>query len=352
MKIGIITIHNPPNYGAMLQAYSLCNYIKSIGLNVEIIDYRQPTLSKYFRFKWSFPPHIMNWLRIKRCAAFVDKQQTKSTTKYNAPEEFYPDANKYDALITGSDQVWFTGPVQYFDPLYFLELPDNCIARKISYAASAGGTVDFETFAPRVKKALAQYYSISVRDDNTDALVQPLIDQKTTRVVDPTFLVNFKELIDPILPQSEPYLLLFGNISAKWNPLIKKMAEHYKVKRIVSLQYKNISATHRLSAPSPKDWVNYFKHATAVVTTYFHGTAFAINFQKPFISIPTPGRIKKVEALLKDFNLMARFLNDKEDPVQRSISMLEQDIDWETTNTLLKERINVSENFLKETLVF
>ena len=39
-KIGVITLHNSYNYGAVLQAYATCEYIKSIGYkDVELINY-------------------------------------------------------------------------------------------------------------------------------------------------------------------------------------------------------------------------------------------------------------------------------------------------------------------------
>ena len=39
MKIGILTYHRSHNYGAVLQAYALKTYLKSLGHHVDIIDY-------------------------------------------------------------------------------------------------------------------------------------------------------------------------------------------------------------------------------------------------------------------------------------------------------------------------
>lgn len=348
MKIGIITIHNPPNYGAMLQAYSLSTHLAETGHQVEIIDYDQPDLHEYFRFKWSFPPRFTNWQRLKRCAAFVRDKQVKSAKTYRSPEQFLPDADNYDALITGSDQVWFTGPVQFYDPLYFLDLP-QARARKISYAPSAGGTTDFEDFTPKVKAALARFDHISVRDDNTEALIAPLTDKPIARVVDPTFLCDFTQLLNPSSPQPEPYLLLFGNIARKWDALIKSTAKQLGVSRIVTLQYKNENATHRLGAPSPEDWINHFKHAAGIITSYFHGTAFAINFERPFLAIPTPGRVKKVNALLEDVGLQARVVQEADDPAT-ALPKFAQPIDWPAAKELLQQRVNTSKLFLRRAL--
>ena len=40
MKIGIVTFHWATNYGAILQAYALQNYLKKNGHEVFIINYR------------------------------------------------------------------------------------------------------------------------------------------------------------------------------------------------------------------------------------------------------------------------------------------------------------------------
>lgn len=41
MKVGIITVHRAYNYGSVLQCYALQEYLKSLGHDVWVIDYRQ-----------------------------------------------------------------------------------------------------------------------------------------------------------------------------------------------------------------------------------------------------------------------------------------------------------------------
>ena len=45
-KVGIITFHRAVNYGAVLQAYALQTIISKMGINCEIIDYRNDFLEK------------------------------------------------------------------------------------------------------------------------------------------------------------------------------------------------------------------------------------------------------------------------------------------------------------------
>lgn len=44
MKIGILTFHRAHNYGAVLQAYALVTYLKNIGHDAEIVDYRPESI--------------------------------------------------------------------------------------------------------------------------------------------------------------------------------------------------------------------------------------------------------------------------------------------------------------------
>lgn len=43
LRVGILTIHNSPNYGASLQSYALYKYIsQQSGIECEIIDLHRP----------------------------------------------------------------------------------------------------------------------------------------------------------------------------------------------------------------------------------------------------------------------------------------------------------------------
>ena len=53
MKIGLITLHYNTNYGAVLQTYYTQEYFKSLGHDIEIIDYRSPAVL-FFYFKHLF----------------------------------------------------------------------------------------------------------------------------------------------------------------------------------------------------------------------------------------------------------------------------------------------------------
>lgn len=49
MKIGIITFHCAHNYGAVLQAYALKEFLKSSGHSVNVVNYRPSYIVNSFR---------------------------------------------------------------------------------------------------------------------------------------------------------------------------------------------------------------------------------------------------------------------------------------------------------------
>ncbi|MCM0343634.1 polysaccharide pyruvyl transferase family protein [Bacteroides fragilis] len=48
MKIGIVTFHRATNYGAILQAYALVSYLKSLGHEAEFIDCKSEGIASLF----------------------------------------------------------------------------------------------------------------------------------------------------------------------------------------------------------------------------------------------------------------------------------------------------------------
>lgn len=53
MKIGILTFHCAINYGAIMQSYGLQEYLKKLGHEAYLLDYRPECIIKNYRiFRW------------------------------------------------------------------------------------------------------------------------------------------------------------------------------------------------------------------------------------------------------------------------------------------------------------
>lgn len=332
----------------MLQAHGLSSKLTELGYDVEIIDFRQPATENYYRFKWSFPPRINQWFWLRSCRKFVETVHKLSPKTYRSVQEFSIDANQYDALICGSDQIWYTGPVQYYEPMFFLDIP-NFKGKRISYAPSVGGGTDFGDFEEQVKNSIRNIDFLSVRDSHTEAVIKKIITAYVTRVVDPVLLYSFSDIVANEPPTNEPYLLVFGNFKGRECDAIKKLADSKGLSNIVSLQYPNSVATQRIPAPSPQEWISYFKHSAYTITSYFHGTVVSIKFQRPFTAIPTPGRRRKVRTLLETLSAEGRYLETVTSP-DSLIENSKGPLDWATVSQNLERNVAHSVAFLKQAL--
>ena len=348
MKVGILTIFAVPNYGAMLQAHGLSSHLRAAGVDAEVVNYRQPALERYFRFKWKFPPAVNHWRRLRNGSRFVEQTIRTSPHLSRSVDEFLKHADRHDAFITGSDQVWFTGPVQFYDPMFFLDFPAVGKLR-ISYAASAGGNENFGEFEGRVRGALAGFDHLGVRDAHTESLIRPLTDKAIHRTVDPVFLHGFEEILTDRPPVREPYVLVFGDFRGALAKVVRDVRQATGIRKVITLQYPCPEATDRLPSAGPVEWLNHFRHASFVVTSYFHGTVAAVNFHRPFVTVPTPGRRHKVATLLEPLGLRHRcFLDDRE--LETLPEITRESIDWTAVDGKLDPMIAASKAFLQNAL--
>lgn len=106
MRIGTITFHWAKNYGAILQAYALQQYLKVKGYDNEIINYLpinviiRLTLSDIKNFNMS------NFIKEIKLKFFRTKYLTFSQDTFNNSHDLKKACNNYDINICGSDQVW------------------------------------------------------------------------------------------------------------------------------------------------------------------------------------------------------------------------------------------------------
>lgn len=317
-KIGIMTMHKVLNYGSALQAYATQKFIEKSGYECELIDFLYPVAKK----KKSIKDHLVSLLpsrrdKIKKFKEFWIKHLKTSKQTFVTQEELTAENCKYDIYLTGSDQVW--NPLFKDEVLPFMF---NFIegGKKISYAASfSSGNVE-EDYKPAYTKYLSQYQHISVREESSIKLVKELTGKNATHVCDPTFLLDNNEWEDinnsNTLNINGPYILIYI-LSYAYNPyphvfdIIEKVRKElgYKVLFIDgSLKYSNKEGYENIRGCGPADFIYLIRNAAFVITTSFHGTAFAINFRRPFLSVIQPDLNKdsRMYSLLKMVGLEAR----------------------------------------------
>lgn len=306
-SIGIITIHKINNYGSVLQAYALQKVCIDLGYKVEIIDYDFPNSfhlnNKYAMLSDTQPnePKLIKALftlalvrQHKGIRSFIDNYQHLSEKKYHEVDDFTSDPPTYDIYLTGSDQLWCPRHCNG-DPAYMLFFaPDNAL--KISYAASIGVNAIPEELKKVYEKLLNRYKHIAVRENSGKKVIWDLIGKEATVVLDPTLLLDKYEwgtIATPSRIVRKKYILCYYlNYSFNAFPYVDDLAKEiqkqtgYEIVRVARPPHKLFIAntTYEISA-SPEKFLALVRDAEIVLTTSFHGTAFAVNYGKPMFSI-------------------------------------------------------------------
>ncbi|MDF7799799.1 polysaccharide pyruvyl transferase family protein [Pontiellaceae bacterium B1224] len=357
MKIGILTFHAAINYGAVLQAYALVTYLKQLGHEPEIIDYRPtPVLAGEFAPRYKIfglhPADFINRTKQRHFRHFRTKYMPETASVYRTVEELV-NAPEYDAYICGSDQIW--NPVLIngkIDPVYFLSFVGRS-KRKIAYAASSGGKEFEEQDLGRVGTLLKEIDCISVREKSLVDPVAALSGKNIVQVLDPTLLpVDYSALITK---RPDEYILLYPLQTA---PSIYEKAVLLAKRTglpILNLGTKVNPRKHpgRLMNGSPQDFISLFHGARYVVTNSFHGTVFSTIFNRPFLSCGLEGAFSVRNVRMIDY-LGALDLTDffYDASVRLPLNILEQidSIQWNEVNRRKAILQKSSVKFIKDSL--
>lgn len=309
-KIGILTFHRSINYGSILQAWALEQFLLDAKYNVEIIDYEPQEYKSIYGLFDSAKSKVILRENIKRLLyldlLLIQKQQfnkfrnsnlVQSQKKFFFNSDLEEMAKKYDCIICGSDQIWNVR-ARDCDPAYFLPIKHTC--KKIAYAASIN-SMDFteEYDFNQMKKWLEDFDLISVRESSGAEKLQRFLNRKNLiyTAIDPTLLHN-KEKYNSICSERiipEKYIFLYTityhkdtikkalEMGKKFKIPVYTIATTRNASILLDLRRKGIKIIRKKSSPS--DFLSYIKHAELVVTNSFHGTAFSVNYEKSFIAV-------------------------------------------------------------------
>lgn len=319
MKIGILTFHCAYNYGAVLQCYALQTYLGKRGHDVHVIDYRPKAITNMYKIcerkrliNRYFIRVITEWLLL--CYRFRKNRKFEKFIKtqlFLAPVQSIFQ-KQYDVIIIGSDQVWNYNLTNGFDYFYWgkFEHPDSMMIT--SYAASMQDKWQ-SSFSQQIKNNLVNFSMISVRESALAAKLSELTERKIYRVVDPTLLLgadDWKKIAK--LPHIEhPYLLLFQveNRNVKTEAIAKVIARQRGLQIVQFLTLVDCKTSRLALTTSPSEFLGFFQKASFVVCSSFHGTAFSLIFNKPFVSVRLgEGKDNRVGNLLESLNMEDHFV--------------------------------------------
>lgn len=311
-SVGIITFHKSRNYGAVLQAFALQQKMSELFENVEIIDYQNSEIAKVVKFvdikgkgikalaaavlravfrfnkNSAFNSYMKKYMRL---SAQVDRNSIKNY------------CDKYDVLITGSDQVWnieLTGN----DETYFLDFADDS-KTLASYAASFGDSEP--EISDSLKSMLKRFDIITLREKIMLEKVQTAIQKDIYTCCDPTLLIAADEWRGYASKRlsKKPYVFMFVIDEApELSRYARKIAEEKGMKLVSN---KNDLSFFR--HPRPDEFLSWILNADYVITNSFHGTVFSLLFNKKFAAhmyTASDKPKKRIMELLSDVGLEHR----------------------------------------------
>lgn len=340
MRVGIVTFNNAYNYGAILQALALKYAIGKLSHSSVIIDYHNVVVDEYYKFNWrrligglkSRPwnfPIIFQRFVVEIARQVRKRLFKKSIINLSAPVPI--EKANVDALVFGSDQIWneyITG----HDTFYYGNV-ENFYKTKLSYAASLG--FGDNEFLKKNQTSLSEFKAIGVRESSLKkALLEIGIESELN--ADPTLLLTKQEWEDLLDLNSSSknttlgkYVLVYAiRDRNKGLEVANRITKDngYRIIEINSFEgfcFKSVFS--KIGYYTPIDFVRLIKNAHVIVTDSFHGTAFSIIFNKPFISIKLGTKSDdRISSLVTTLGLESHFLgvdmiNEMPSPLEASV---------------------------------
>ena len=314
--VGIITFyHENYNFGGLLQAYALPTAIqKYFGLSAEQIDYalsieRDNAASHshakvgrmgnpVYRLGIWFFSRLEHTNLSKRKAAFDqfigDIPHSNQTYDVRTISEC---RDQYGICVCGGDQIWSDCSID--SPSYNMEEYKAYSlqfagprTKKIAYAPSMAVLAMTEEYKTIMKKGLAEFHAISVRERSSIPLLRQITEKEIRVVVDPVLLLPETEWNDLVRENNnQKYILCYLLAdSIAQRVAVKKLARKLHLP-IVTFPHILLNVVRKSDlffgdirdyASGPREFLGLIKNAEFVITDSFHACVFSMIFRTPF----------------------------------------------------------------------
>lgn len=369
MKILIYTLPFKENFGGILQAFALQEVLKEEGHQCIFLNRRQERkprlLEQIVWLKWNLSEKIigkcaiMSYMPFFGVLPFKKKYLNVSRIFFRRNEitEFCRKMN-FEGYIVGSDQIWRYNFVPDIRDSFLYFVKDIDVV-KLSYAASFGSDEwNYPTEHQKIcTQLIKQFKLVSVREDSGVELCKKYLDCEAFSVLDPTLLMR-KEQYEEVIGENDThrskgifcYILDNSPYKEKIITTIKKSLDlddfrmscsHSLIKFL-----KNIQSGIKQTVPQ---WLSNFSNADFIITDSFHGTVFAIIFNKPFVTIANKERgMARFSSLLSKFGLQERLLTESD--FSHLEKILRDPIDWDCVNSKREKLVSYSKQLLINSL--
>lgn len=379
MKIGIVTLPFIWNYGGILQTYALQSALQKLGheaitvnrnstnfmpLKMKILSFSKRFVLRYF-FQKKVAVRIWPIKKeIQKLRQFTDEfiRENVNVTDFLHSENEYSKLEKYnfDAYVCGSDQVWRPRYSPIIENHFLNFLPENSTAKRIAFAASFG--VDEWEYnksqTENCAKLAKKFNAISVREDSGVELCKKYLGVDAEHMLDPTLLISKEEYVglieqDKSTNLGRTLLNYVLDLSPQKKTIVDSVAKNLGLNAVSTMPKSDFLKVGKRGLedcifPPVTNWIKGFMYADFVITDSFHGTAFSIIFNKPFIAIGNEKRgITRFNSLLNVLGLQDRLITNLECDV---VALANTKINFKEVNRKLETKKEEAYNFLKKAL--
>lgn len=335
-NVCILSMQRVPNFGSLLQSYSLRKMLIGIGCNVSFIDIKRiddddrlrgnvhhdfnsecSNERGFFQKIKKIDKYTINRLLVKQ----KQKKQDILLERFCINELNIKDSDNekhYDYCVIGSDEVFncMTESRWGFTSQLFGNVSQA--DKVITYAASCGAT-EVNQLPVKVKEKIQVSFQnisrFSVRDENTYKFVALITNQEPLLHLDPVVVGNLdEEIAKATLPEklSDKYCVIYSYYN--------RIKSNEEIKAI-----KHFCKTHDLkiiSVGAPQFWIKEhvigtpfqilktFANAEFVITDTFHGTIFSAKYTKRFAVLLRGSNKNKLGDLIDRLGLQKHLLEN------------------------------------------
>lgn len=371
MRIAILTLRIHKNYGGVLQNYALNNILTSLGHEVKTVNIVWDIRPKGIHAMMVYSKRLLMKLTGKKVCIFKERQIMEQDKISNAQITAFKNKNiplteiyyvpgtplhslngQFDAYVVGSDQVWrpqYTRGVTK----YFLDFLTDEKAIRFSYSASFGS--DDNEYSERQRRVcgrlIGKFKGVSVREESAINLIKDKLkwDVSPIRHIDPTFLLpqnDYRQFIHHLSKKGGLYNYILDTNDDK-STVLSRIASRLNLTPYTLLKGSLSNESDEVLS-SVEDWLAAIASADFVFTDSFHGCAFSIIFNKPFLVYGNAQRGKaRFSSLLSLFGLEERYIDNSSELIE---SLLISPINWERVNQIVYEERNRSLQYFKEML--
>lgn len=346
--VGVVGCWWGSNYGSCLNGYAVYKTLKSFGLSV-----------------WMINRHDLGARRDTQNYRFAKKFYPCDEVSPIIPMDKMNEINeKCDIFLAGSDQIWKYFLNRLFDMEYMLKFAGDS-KKKISFGSSFGHSWDTtpKELLPQAKRLMKRFNAVSVREESGVDICRDTYGIKATTVIEPVFCLEqnqYRELANfSNIEEKEPFILTY---ILDPSPEKRRAIQYYskisgmKTINVLDLDHlvyeknrKILDLPNIMPQIAPQDFIKLYMECSFVLTDSFHGTSFAIIFNKPFLSITNYNRgAVRFNELLEKFDLMDRLVTDPKN-IPESQKYFEQ-IDYSEINQKISDERKKSISWLKKAI--